>query len=331
MTPHSHHTSHLARKLTAGLSILAALLLASALQAAQEPERDSVKLLTIGNSFANDALSRLSSIAEAGGKTLLVGRANIGGCSLERHARHLNEALEGNPDGHAYTSFRHPETGKNPGHTSLPEALQAFDWDIVTIQQVSHQSFRPESFQPHADQLIEAIRLYAPQAEIVIHQTWAYRTDHAFFRKDDGFTQEKMYDGLRDTYHQLAEATGFRILPSGDAMQLARQSPRWQYQRDPNFDFQNPPAGQLPDQSGSLMVGWKTGTDKEGNPKLSLDAIHANAAGRYLASCVWYLVLFNADEVPSGYQPNDLSTEQAADLREIARQAVEAERQRTQS
>ena len=285
---------------------------------ASAAERDSLKLLTIGNSFSNDALGYLAHISKAGDKELLVGRASLGGCSLERHAGHLREAIAGDPKGKPY------------GGRSLPEILASEHWDVVTLQQWSQLSFKPETFQPHADELIAVIRKLAPAAEIVIHQTWAYREDHPWFQKDDGFTPAKMYAGARDTYRAFADGKGFRVLPVGDAMNLARQTPRWTYVQDPNFDFKNPPAGQLPDQRTSLNIGWRWSIPKdESAPKFTLDAIHCNTAGKYLAGSVWYQVLFNTDTVPTTFTPEGLAEADAADLRTHALAAVQAERTRT--
>lgn len=288
-------------------------------------ERTSVKVLAVGNSFSRDAMSYLPALARAGGKELTMANAYIGGCSLERHARHLREAEADDPAGRAYKGFHDPKTGKKRDVTLL-EALEADTWDVVTLQQVSHQSFKPESYHPHIDQLIAAVRTHAPQAEIVIHQTWAYREDHSFFHRNDGFTPEAMYSGLRDTYRSLADDTSFRLIPVGDAFNLARQTPRWTYVPDPGFDFENPPAGKVPDQRTSLNIGWHWVTGKDGNPFFKLDATHANAAGRYLGGATWYLTLFNADILPEAFTPTGLSPEEAADLRAHALTAVQAER-----
>jgi hypothetical protein len=289
-------------------------------------ERESLKLLTIGNSFADDPLFYLPAMAKAGDKQFVLGRANIGGCSLARHARHLKQAEAGEPEGLAYDTTD-PHT-KKKRKMSLPELLSAQPWDIVTIQQWSQHSYKPETFQPFADELIAAVRKYAPTAEIVVQETWAYREDHDFFKKGDGFTPTKMYEGARDTYRTFADGKGFRIIPTGDALNLARQTPRWTYVTDPNFDFKNPPAGQLPDQRTSLNVGWHWAKDGEGRPVLRNDAIHQNAAGKYLAAAVWYQTLFNADQVPADYLPKSVAAEDAADLRVHAAAAVKAERNR---
>ena len=120
-------------------------------------ERASVKLFTIGNSFVDYPTALLPSLAKAGGKTLVLGKANLGGCSLERHARYLAQAEANNPAGRVYKSFVDPKTGQTRAVT-LPEALAADKWDIVTIQQWSQQSYKPETFHPDVDHLIAAIK-----------------------------------------------------------------------------------------------------------------------------------------------------------------------------
>ena len=287
---------------------------------------DPLKVLAIGNSFSNNTTAFLPDLAEAGGRKLLMGKAAIASCSLERHARHLKQAEAGDPDGRAYDTSD-PLTGEKRLMT-LPELLLAQPWDVVTLQQWSRLSFKPETFQPYTDELIAAIRRYAPTAEIVVHETWAYREDHAFFQKGDGFTPARMYAELSAAYRNFAAGKGLRLLPVGDAFDLARQSPRWTYTPDPNFDFQNPPAGRLPDQRTSLNFGWRWTKDKKGRAAFSLDATHCNDAGKYLGAAVWYLTLFETESLPADYIPKGLSSADAANLRTHAKAAVTAQRAR---
>lgn len=307
--------------------VLVAIALFASAFSLSAAERESLKLLAIGNSFSRDCTDYLDDLAKAGGKTFVFGHATIGGSSLEIHATHLAQAEAGDEAGRVYKGFVDPVTGKKSTVT-LPEALKATDWDVVTLQQWSRLSFKPETYQPFADQLIAAIRNYAPHAEIVVHQTWAYREDHDFFQQNNGFTPAKMYDGLTAAYRAFADGKGFRILPSGDALQHARQTPRWTYVQDPDFDFKNPAPGAEPDQRASLNIGWgwiKNGTVFRNDP------IHLNTAGKYLGACVWYLTLYGTDTIPTGFLPKGLDAETAADLRPHALSAVEAERARKTS
>src|SRR3954467_11891846 len=96
MKPSAFDNLFLRLRLVLAVTVLASVATLSA------AERESLKLLTIGNSFADNPLEYLPAMAKAGGKTLIVGRANIGGCPLERHARHLRQAEAGDPEGLAY-------------------------------------------------------------------------------------------------------------------------------------------------------------------------------------------------------------------------------------
>ena len=59
------------------------LLLGTAVGAVQ---KDTLRILAIGNSFSQDAVEQnLHEIAKADGQELIIGNMYIGGCSLERH------------------------------------------------------------------------------------------------------------------------------------------------------------------------------------------------------------------------------------------------------
>lgn len=322
----------------------------------KEAPKDQVKILTIGNSFANDATAYLPALAKAGGKDLLLFRANLGGCSFERHARHLKayEANPADPQGSPYRSgfvrslgdttapgiasgSNEPVKGEAepPKNISLKEALESEKWDYVTIQQVSTASFDFSTYEPYAGTIIEYVRKHAPTAEIVIHQTWAYREDCPMFK--GGFDQKKMFDGLVDAYGKLAKKYDLRTVPVGTAIQEARKLPRWTFKYpDPAFDYKNPVAGTKPDQSGSLMVGWtvkKVPAPKkaEGEPAgeplpdkyvASLDFKHCNSEGRYLGASVFYGFLFGEKAEENTFVPEGIDPADAKVLRGIADEVV---------
>lgn len=97
------------------------------------------KVLTIGNSFADNATRYMDEITAADGESeLIIGRANLGGCSLEKHWN-LVEQCELLPDVKPYP-FR--KTGAETVPASLRDVLTSDRWDYVTLQQVSHDSWR---------------------------------------------------------------------------------------------------------------------------------------------------------------------------------------------
>ncbi len=281
----------------------------------------TVKVLAVGNSFSANALRYFSDIVKASGNKTVAMNAMIGGCDMERHMRHA-DAFEKNsedPEGHPY-----------PGKKSLKELLTAEKWDFVTIQQASPKSFRPETYHPHAERLIAYIRKYAPQAEIVIHETWAYRDDHRWFVEHDKYQDQPvghdaMYKVVRAAYDALAKETGFRMVPCGDAMELARLDPAWgKFEPDPAFDPKTAVYPALPKgEKRSLQNGYSWKKDaKTGKYSLGKDAFHANTQGEYLQGCVWLEFFFGQSAVGNGFLPKGMTQEDAAILQKVAHRAV---------
>ncbi|MDF3058431.1 MAG: hypothetical protein K0R17_2646 [Rariglobus sp.] len=283
-----------------------------------------LKLLTVGNSFADNSVEYLPGFAQSAGHQLRIYRANLGAHSLQMHVGYLRafEADPADPRGRPYQGVADPKTGARP-KLSLRQALELDDWDYVTVQQLSALSFQPHTYEPWAGELIAYIRRHAPKAKILGLQTWAYREDSWLFKNTT--TQERMHLGIKKAYAQLAATHGIQILPVGDAFQIARATPRWTFTYpDPQFNnaTAKPPA--LPVQPGSLNVGWKWEKDaKTGGQKLTNDAAHCNGAGQYLAAAVLYEALFSQVE-KNTYHPPKLAAEDAASLRRIAHQAVSA-------
>jgi len=282
-----------------------------------------VKLLSIGNSFSVNASRFLPELVKASGNTLTFGHACIGGCSYAGHWKPL-EIFEANPD----DPNGRPYSYGDRKALSLKDMLTAEQWDYVTIQQVSWESYKLESHRPHAKLLYDYIRKHAPQAEVLIHETWAYQEDDPLFT--DGFMAEKMHGGLRTAYHTIARALGCRVIPVGDAIQLARHSPDWRYVcLDPNYDFRNPQHPALPDQSHLLTTGWFWSKQQDGTFKLGMDGHHANSNGEYLGGCVWFEFLYGQSVVGNTCLPKNVTEPDV--LQKIAHQAVAAAQQEKES
>ncbi len=198
------------------------------------PKGKTLRLFVIGNSFSGNAMTYFPQIAKSGGYDVTVGRAEVGGAPLEFHAGALkaNEADLNDPKGKPYN-------GK-----SLRELLAANTWDVVTIQQGSFVSSAIDTYQPHATVLRDFIKKLQPNAEVMMHQTWAYRSDSDKFgavRPNHlAETQKEMWEESRKAYHQTAKELGIRLIPVGDAFWRAASDPVWSYKKDPNFDFKTP-------------------------------------------------------------------------------------------
>ena len=124
------------------------------------------RILAIGNSFSQDATAYLHQIAQVEQASLEVVNLYVGGCSLEQHWKNVQT----NQKAYSY-ELNGGVTGK---FVSIQEALTEGNWDYVTLQQVSYLSMDEHTYQPYLQNLSEVVQKYAPGAEQVIHQTWAY-------------------------------------------------------------------------------------------------------------------------------------------------------------
>jgi hypothetical protein len=285
----------------------------------------TVRLLTIGNSFSANATKYLGDIVKAGGHTLIHRSLVIGGSSMQVHwdKAMLHEKNPKDPKG-LYT-FKQ----------GLPAALAADKWDYVTIQQASIKSHDLATYQPYATQLRDYVKKHAPQAELLVHETWAYRKDDPRFsakepKPGDPRTQAEMYEMLSNAYRTIAKELGASIIPTGDAMYLADTDPTWGFVGGEKFDPKTAKHPALPDQKNSLHVGWAW-KKKDGKTTLGMDGHHANTAGEYLGGCVFYEVLFKESVVGNTFAPKGMDPEYAKFLQETAHKAVEAERAREKS
>jgi len=315
-----------AAMLAATISLGTAIALAAEEKPSAQPpapaKKAAVRLLTVGNSFSADATRHLGPLVKAAGRELVHGSAGIGGGSL---AQHWEKAMLHEKD---------PQDKKGLyGDRSLKQWLQADTWDFVTIQQYSFISHDPATYRPYARNLHDFIKKYAPQAEVLVHQTWAYRADDRRFRKDykakpgEPTSQEAMYQGLTRAYETMAADLGARIIPVGDAIYLADTHPTWGFKPDPSLELARFKYPAVPVQPHSLHAGWFWRKSKAGQPTLVMDGHHASVAGQYLAACVFYEMIFGSSAVGNSYLPQGLEADYARFLQETAHQAVQKREQ----
>lgn len=306
------------------VSIIVMLIMCSA-AAWSDGEAKTVRLLTVGNSFSGNAVRFLPEIAKAAGDTLILQRADLPGCPMDRHWGNI-EKTESDPNdtaGRAYSMTVNGETAQY----SLKDVLKRDKWDFVTMQQASILSPNINTYRPYAKNLYDYFKKHAPQAEVIMHETWAYRVDDPGFGGADGNSHEKMYKGLSSAYRTIAKELGIRIMPVGDAMYAADTDPAWGY-KPPKYDKATLKPPTLPDQTHSLHVGWYWGKDRDGVPELKMDGHHVGALGCYLAGCVWYESLFGKSVVGNKFVPEGMSAADVKYLQQVAHKAVEQEKQR---
>ena len=264
--------------------------------------KTSRKVLMVGNSFSRSCRSYLPAIVRSLPECeLKLEIAYIGGCSLERHIREYEAALR-DPEYRPYTDI-----GDRPA--SLPELLKRDRWEIVSIQQASHFSWQEDSYRPWADRLIGIIRETDPQAEIIIQQTWSYNAGDVRIntpRDEWQMDQTEMFRRLDAAYRKLARQYGFRVVPTGLAVQLSRkdaprQLPRMDEKTRASLVYPAP----LPETEDAAGC-CRYHETADGKKILAADTIHLNRYGEYLQGCVWAGFLFPVSPESITLEPEEL-------------------------
>ena len=183
-----------------------------------------LKILTIGNSFSNDAMEYVFDIAyAAGAKDVYLGNLYIGSCTIDKHLTNAKE------DNGAYTYYTN-EVGawEKVSKYKMSDAIKSQNWDFISIQQNSKNSGKPESY-AGLQELVNIVKSQAtnPKVEIVWHMTWACANDYngdlfVYYQMD----QETMYNAIVDSVKQgvfpIEDIT--RVIPNGTVMQNIRSS-----------------------------------------------------------------------------------------------------------
>ena len=173
-----------------------------------------MKILSIGNSFSQDAQRYLHRLAKQDGTELKTVNLFIGGCPLRKHYLNMLD------DNAAYDfEFNGEKTGIK---VSIRQALVSDNWDFITLQQASPLSGSYETYSPYIEALAEYVRKYCPHTKILIHQTWAYEDGSERLEKLKYASAKDMLSDIRACYSKAADkiqASG--IIPCGEAMMKA--------------------------------------------------------------------------------------------------------------
>ena len=190
------------------------------------PATKSLKILSIGNSFSQDAMEHLYTVCRAAGiETVLLGNLYKGGCSLQTHLSCMTDNTE------SYTFYI--SSDEKGGMTTLDDtataqfAITYADWDFITLQQASGQSGLPDSYS-YLDGVIDYVNsLKNTDAKLVWHMTWAYQgnSTHSSF-PNYGSNQMTMYNAIVSaTEAKILTRSDFDlVIPSGTAIQNLRTS-----------------------------------------------------------------------------------------------------------
>jgi hypothetical protein len=252
-----------------------------------EPVRkDTIRLLTIGNSFSQDAVEQyLYELASEVGIHMIIGNAYKGGQSLEQHWTDLTQE-------HDVYEYRKVVNGirTNTPHALLPPIITDEQWDFISFQQASHYSGLTTTYEPYLSHLVQYTDSIKTGQDVRYgwHMTWAYSKDsnHGGFANYNR-QQDVMYDSIRYAvqWTQILHPEFSFTVPCGTAIQNARTS----YLGD----------------------------------NMNRDGFHLDLKiGRYTAACTWLEVLTGVSPVGLNYKPEGVDNAAAHACQVAAHAAV---------
>ena len=237
--------------------------------------KNVIKVLTIGNSFSEDAVENyLYELAKAAGDSLVIGNVYIGGCSLETHTK------KADANAPAY-SYRKVVGGKKTvtANQTMEFCIKDEPWDYISFQQASPYSGMYASYFPYLTNLLDYVQQRAsnPKVKYILHRTWAYskNSSHKGFANYNK-NQDEMYKAIvkttKSVYKDVKRLN--MLIPAGTAIQNARTS----------------------------AIG----------DNLNRDGYHLQLTyGRYTAACTWLEALTGKSAVGNSYIPSTITKEQA--------------------
>ena len=248
--------------------------------------KKSIKILAIGNSFSIDAMEYLWQVLRAGGaEEVILGDLYIPGCPMTLHAQNIQD------DAHIYIYLKNTDgVWHQTPNASLTDGLLDEEWDVITLQQASHDSGLPETYARQGE-FIDYVNAHKrnPTAEMYWHMTWAYQSDSdhwAFprYNRDQATMYNAILNAVRSEIIPKPAYAG--VIPSGVAIQNLRATP----------------------------VG----------DTVTRDGFHLSEShGRYTAALTWAQTLCGVDPDTVGWMPEAFADTIRLDLAYI-RQAVKA-------
>ena len=181
----------------------------------------ALKVLAIGNSFSQDAMTYLYQIAENSGEfdVILLANAYNGGCSLEEHMGYINN----NSADYSYEIYGAKKT--STADQTLETIIKDENWNLITLQQNSANSGVVDTYSYLPD-LISWVKENKtnPHAKLAWHMTWAYSQDKLDSYSKYDQDQMTMYNAIVSAVRSkvLTNDDISFIIPSGTAIQNLR-------------------------------------------------------------------------------------------------------------
>ena len=278
----------------------------------EREDKEVKNILMIGNSFCYYYVEELCGIASADGYELTVANLYKSGAKAYEHLDSLKNDTR-IATFYVTNSKQRKEMGRLTTKETLEYAKKKLkgDWDVITLQGssgsyalIGDMENAMKTSQAPVKELYDYIKENYPNATLYWHQTWSYEIGYGKDRSEeyqmnDAEHRASMYNINKALAYKIAEENDVRLVPSGDAWQIAR-------------------ANEL---IGTTMCKRLGVNDGEGDYYHDGDI----GGGQYLNACVWYEVLMGKSCLGNTWRPPyELSEEKIAILQAAAHEAVAA-------
>ena len=243
------------------------------------PQNKTVKVLMIGNSYAQDTMTYAHEIAKADGVNMVCGVLYYGGCTVKQHVEFIknNEAV--------YTYFKNGGTDRL--NANFYDVLYDEDWDYITIQTGKGEQGLKQTFYPYLPWLIALIENRLPHVEIGLFESWAvpkcYEGTGNSRLSHYNDNSQTMYESIISTFSALKQENGVLfVIPSAEAFHRMDQTDVCDNSAFETSFFRDSTAHA--NEKGRYMLGLTmykaiTGRTVQGNKFLPMGYTYGNDAG----------------------------------------------------
>lgn len=254
------------------------------------PENKTVKVLMVGNSYAQDTMTYAHEIAKADGVNMVCGVLYYGGCTVRQHVDFIKNSKA------VYTYFKNGGTDR--AKVDFFDVLYDEDWDYITIQTGKGEQGMKDTFYPYLPWLIALIENRLPHVEIGLFESWAVPQcyegtgNSRLSHYDDN--SEKMYQSVIRTFSDLKKENGVQfVVPSAEAFHRMNET-------------------DVCDNSVFETSFFRDST------------AHANEKGRYMLGLTMYRAITGRQVTGNRYAPVGLTYGEVAGPEENVRKAIQA-------
>ncbi len=200
-------------------------------------QTDSLRILAIGNSYTTDGTAYIGAMARSLGidsTSYSLYTLTRGGASLKFWSGMLRDtttfSLIKVAGTEGATGIKVTGTEGATGSKSIRKRgslreLLAQHWDIVVLQQFSHEATDYQAYNPYLRLLIEAVRTEGRNPQVCL----AWQLVHAYgngYEGNNGLMGDQRWERIASATSLMSQREGIDvIIPTGTAIQIARHSP----------------------------------------------------------------------------------------------------------